>query len=64
MTKVLKAFQDKTDGIIYYAGDDYAGDDYAGEHVEELTEAGFLEAEAEEKPKKASRKKTTDNTEE
>ena len=52
MTKVLKAFQDKTDGIIYYAGDDYAG------------EAGFLEAEAEEKPKKASRKKTTDNTEE
>jgi hypothetical protein len=59
MTKVLKAFQDKTDGIIYYAGDDYAG-----ERVEELTEAGFLEAEAEEKPKKASRKKTTDNTEE
>lgn len=59
MTKVLKAFQDKTDGIIYNAGDDYAG-----ERVEELTEAGFLEAEAEEKPKKASRKKTTDNTEE
>ena len=45
MTKVLKAFQDKTDGIIYYAGDDYAG-----ERVEELAEAGFLEAEAEEKP--------------
>ena len=42
MTKVLKAFQDKTDGIIYYAGDDYAG-----ERVEELAEAGFLEAEAE-----------------
>lgn len=59
MAKVLKAFQDKTDGIIYYAGDDYAG-----ERVEELTETGFLEAEAEEKPKKASRKKTTDNTEE
>lgn len=59
MTKVLKAFQDKTDGIIYYAGDDYAG-----ERVEELVEAGLLEAEAEEKPKKASRKKTTDNTEE
>ena len=61
MTKVLKAFQDKTDCIIYYAGDDYAG-----ERVEELAEAGFLEAEAEaeEKPKKASRKKTTDNTEE
>lgn len=59
MTKVLKAFQDKTDGIIYYAGDDYAG-----ERVEELAEAGFLEAESEEKPKKASRKKTTDNTEE
>ncbi|MCY7029761.1 hypothetical protein MK381_02115 [Streptococcus salivarius] len=59
MTKVLKAFQDKTDGIIYYAGDDYAG-----ERVEELVEAGFLEAEAEEKPKKASPKKTTDNTEE
>lgn len=59
MTKVLKAFQDKTDGIIYYAGDDYAG-----ERVEELAEAGFLEAEAEEKPKKAGRKKTTDNTEE
>lgn len=59
MTKVLKAFQDKTDGIIYYAGDDYAG-----ERVEELVEAGFLEVEAEEKPKKASRKKTTDNTEE
>ena len=58
MTKVLKAFQDKTDGIIYYAGDDYTG-----ERVEELVEAGFLEAEAEEKPKKASRKKTTDNTE-
>lgn len=57
MTKVLKAFQDKTDGIIYYAGDDYAG-----ERVEELAEAGFLEAE--EKPKKASREKTTDNTEE
>ena len=59
MTKVLKAFQDKTDGIIYYAGDDYAG-----ERVEELVEAGFLEAEAEEKLKKASPKKTTDNTEE
>ncbi|WP_214517161.1 hypothetical protein KK059_005885 [Streptococcus salivarius] len=59
MTKVLKAFQDKTDGIIYYAGDDYAS-----ERVEELAEAGFLEAEAEEKPKQASRKKTTDNTEE
>ena len=54
MTKVLKAFQDKTDGIIYYAG----------ERVEELVEAGFLESETEEKPKKASRKKTTDNTEE
>lgn len=53
MTKVLKAFQDKTDGIIYYAGDDYVG-----ERAEELAEAGFLEAE------KASRKKTTDNTEE
>lgn len=59
MTKVLKAFQDKTDGIIYYAGDDYAG-----ERVEELVEAGSLEAEAEEKPKKAGRKKATDNTEE
>jgi len=59
MAKVLKAFQDKTDGIIYYTGDDYVG-----ERVEELAEAGFLEAEAEEKPKKASRKKTTDNTEE
>lgn len=57
MTKVLKAFQDKTDGIIYYAGDDYAG-----ERVEELAEAGFVGAE--EKPKKASRKKATDNTEE
>lgn len=52
MTKVLKAFQDKTDGIIYYAGDDYAG-----ERVEELVEAGFLEAEAEEKPKKQVAKK-------
>lgn len=59
MTKVLKAFQDKTDGIIYYAGDDYAG-----ERVEELVEAGFLESETEEKQKKASRKKTTDNIEE
>ena len=54
MTKVLKAFQDKTDGVIYYVGNDYNG-----ERVEELAEAGFLEAEAEEKPKK-----TTDNTEE
>jgi hypothetical protein len=53
MTKVLKAFQDKTDGIIYYAGDDYAG-----ERVEELAEAGFLESETGEKPKKASRKKS------
>lgn len=59
MAKVLKAFQDKTDGIIYYAGDDYAG-----ERVEELAEAGFLESETGEKPKKASRKKATDNTEE
>ena len=55
MTKVLKAFQDKTDGIIYYAGDDYAG---------ERVEAGFLDSETEEKPKKASRQKATDNTEE
>ena len=59
MTKVLKAFQDKTDGIIYYAGDDYAG-----ERVEELAEAGFIDYETEEKPKKASRQKATDNTEE
>ena len=59
MAKVLKAFQDKTDGIIYYAGDDYAG-----ERVEELAKAGFVETEVEEKPKKASRKKATDNTEE
>lgn len=59
MAKVLKAFQDKTDGIIYYAGNDYDG-----ERVEELAEAGFVEAEAEEKPKKASRKKATDSTEE
>ena len=58
MTKVLKAFQDKIDGVIYYVGDDYDG-----ERVEELAEAGFVEAEVEEKPKKASRKKATDNTE-
>ena len=59
MAKVLKAFQDKTDGIIYYAGDNYAG-----ERVEELAEAGFLESETEEKPKKQVAKKATDNTEE
>jgi hypothetical protein len=58
MTKVLKAFQDKTDGIIYYAGNDYNG-----ERVEELAEAGFLEVEAEEESQKTSRKKTTDSTE-
>lgn len=52
MAKVLKAFQDKTDGIIYYAGDDYAG-----ERVEELAEAGFLDSETEEKPKKQVAKK-------
>ena len=59
MAKVLKAFQDISDVIIFYAGDDYDG-----ERVEELAEAGFVETEAEEKPKKASRKKATDNTEE
>ena len=52
MTKVLKAFQDKTDGIIYYAGDDYAG-----ERVEELAEAGFLDSELKRNPKKQVAKK-------
>lgn len=44
MAKVIKAFQDKTDEHIYYAGEQYNGD-----RVEELADAGFVEADDENK---------------
>ncbi len=51
MNIVLKAFMDKTDGTVYYAGDLYDG-----ERTEELIESGHVQ---DDKPKKRTRTKKT-----
>lgn len=51
MNIVLKAFMDKTDGTVYYAGDLYDGD-----RTEELIESGHVQ---DDKPKKRTRTKKT-----
>lgn len=53
MNVVLKAFKDKTDGKVYFAGDFYDGD-----RTEELIELGHVQ---DDKPKKKTKaKKTTE----
>lgn len=53
MNVVLKAFKDKTDGKVYFAGDLYDG-----ERTDELIELGHVK---DDKPKKKTRdKKTTE----
>lgn len=53
MNVVLKAFMDKTDGKVYFAGDCYDG-----ERTEELIGLGYVQ---DDKPKKKTRaKKTTE----
>ena len=53
MNYVVKAFMDKTDGKVYFAGDCYDG-----ERTEELIGLGYVQ---DDNPKKKSRvKKTTE----
>ncbi|AYP29544.1 hypothetical protein PQF09_gp10 [Streptococcus phage SW14] len=53
MNYVLKAFKDKTNGKVYFAGDAYDG-----ERTEELIGLGYVQ---DDKPKKKTRaKKTTE----
>lgn len=52
MNIVLKAFIDKTDGTVYYAGDLYDG-----ERTEELIELGYVQ---DDNSKKTRAKKTAE----